>query len=189
MEMEVFPALELGVLNGWILLCIWLIIQGLSVLVLPRDVRSRLFEFDRSSWSKNHRVLFALGKILGLVFLIMAALTAIDLDTIEFLIGLGMYILGVSGLISALHSFGSTPLDQPVTGGLYKYSRHPQLFTLLVIGVGIGVALGSWILLLLRVSAFALEHAGVIAEENECVRRFGESYKEYMDRVPQYFLI
>ena len=189
MDMEFFPELELGLLNGWILLCVWIAIQGLSVIVLPKDVRSRLFEFDRSSWSKNQRVSFASGKLFGLAFLTLAALTPIEPDTIEFIIGVGIYIIGVSGLFSTLRSFGNTPLDQPVTRGLYKYSRHPQLFMLLIIGVGISVALGSWVLLLLRVSAFGLEHAGVIAEENECLRRFGEPYKEYMDRVPRYFLI
>jgi protein-S-isoprenylcysteine O-methyltransferase Ste14 len=189
MEMEFFPTLELGWLNGWILLCLWFVIQGLSVVILSKDVRSRLFEFDRSNWSKGHRVSFASGKIIGVVFLIVAALTPLEFDTIEFFIGLGIYIIGLSGLFSAVHSFGSTPLDQPAATGLYKYSRHPQLVMLFIIGIGVAIALGSWILLLLRILSFGFEHAGVIAEEHECLKRFGESYKEYMKRVPRYFLI
>jgi protein-S-isoprenylcysteine O-methyltransferase Ste14 len=189
MEMEFFPTLGLGWLNGWVLLCVWFIVQGLSVVIVPKDIRSRLFEFDRSSWNKWHRVSFATGKVIGVIFLIVAALTPLEFTQIEFYIGLVVYVIGLSGLFSAVHSFGTTPLDQPVTTGLYKYSRHPQLTMLFIIGIGLGIALQSWILLILRVLAFGLEHAGVIAEENECLKRFGAPYKEYMERVPRYLLL
>jgi protein-S-isoprenylcysteine O-methyltransferase Ste14 len=188
-EMEFFPTLVLGWLNGWILLCVWFIVQGLSVAIVQKDVRSRLFEFDRSSWSKGHRVSFALGKLLVVVFLIVAALTPLEFNAMEFFIGAGVYVVGLVGLFSAVHSFGETPLEQPVATGLYKYSRHPQLTMLFIIGIGLGIALQSWILLIIRILAFGLEHAGVIAEEIECLKRFGAPYKEYMERVPRYLLL
>ncbi|MGY5874540.1 MAG: methyltransferase [Candidatus Thorarchaeota archaeon] len=189
MEMEFFPTLELGLLDGLILLCLWWVIQGLSLLVVPKDVRKRLFEFDRSSWSKRHRVSFATGKLLGLVYLIVAALTPIKIDSIEFLIGLIVYAIGLLGLVVAIQNFANTPLDKPVAIGLYRFSRHPQIVMLFVIGIGLSIALSSWILLLFRIISFGLEHAGVIAEEKECLKRFGDSYKEYLEEVPRYVLI
>ena len=51
MDMLIFPPLGIGWLNGWILLCFWWVIQGLSLLVVSKEVRARLFEFDRTSWS------------------------------------------------------------------------------------------------------------------------------------------
>jgi hypothetical protein len=69
--MAFFPTLGIGLLYGWILLCAWYTVQGLSLLAVPKDVRDRLFEFDRSSWSKGQRASFATGKMIGLIFLIL----------------------------------------------------------------------------------------------------------------------
>ena len=186
MNMELFPSLQLGWMNGWILLCVWFAIQGLSILAVSREVRDRLFEFDRSSWSKKQRGSFLVGKSLGLAFLIIAVFTRINFSSLEFSLGLVIFTLGLVGLVVALHNFQKTPLDNPVAIGLYKYSRHPQLVMLLVIGIGLSFALSSWFLLLIRVIAFGFEHPGVVAEEDECIRRFGESYQEYLNRVPRY---
>ena len=164
-------------------------VQGLSLLFISKDVRERLFEFDRSSWSEGQRVSFATGKMIALVFLIMTVLTPIQINSVEFLIGLSVFSIGLIGLVIALVNFKNTPLEKPVAVGLYKVSRHPQLVMLFVIGVGLSIALSSWFLLLLRVLSFGFEHAGVIAEENECLRRFGNSYKEYMQSVPRYLLL
>ena len=188
MEIVFFPPLGIGWIYGWILLCVWWLFQGLSVLAVPKDVRERLFEFDRSSWRTSQRASFAVGKLVGLVFLIVVALTQINFDSIEFLIGMIVFVGGLLGLVIAIHNFQNTPLDSPVAIGLYKYSRHPQLVMLLIIGIGLSITLGSWFLLLLRIISFGLEHQGVIAEENECLMRFGSSYKEYLERVPRYFI-
>ena len=189
MDMMFFPALGIGWTYGWILLCVWYTIQGLSLIAVPKDVRDRLFEFERSSWTKRQRTSFATGKIVAVVFLVLVVLTPINFNSIEFLVGVCLFSIGLLGLVVAIYNFQKTPLENPVAIGLYKYSRHPQLVMLLIIGIGLSIALSSWILLLLRFLSFGLEHPGVIAEENECLRRFGDSYKEYLDSVPRYLIV
>ena len=189
MQMSFFPLLGLGWYYGWVLLCVWWTIQGLSLILQPRDVRKRLFELNRSSWPKKTRVLFAMGKLVALIFLVVAALSPIYLNSIEFLVGIAVFVIGLIGLVGALWNFKNTPLDSPVSVGLYKVSRHPQLVMQLIIGIGLSIALNSWFLLILRLASFGLEHPGVIAEENECLERFGESYKEYLERVPRYLFV
>ena len=188
-DMLFFPPLGIGWIYGWIFLCVWYAFQGLSLLLVPKNVRDRLFEFDRSSWTKGQRASFATGKIVALVFQVIVVLTPINLNSIEFLLGSSVFAIGLIGLVVSIYNFQKTPLNSPVAIGLYKYSRHPQLMTLLVIGIGLSIALSSWSLLLLRFLAFGLEHPGVIAEENECLRRFGDSYKEYLNSVPRYLLV
>ncbi len=188
MDMELFPTLGLGWLYGWTLICFWYVVQGLTMILVPGDVRKRLLEFDRSSWTRGQRGLFATSKLTALIYLITAALTPIKIDSIEFLIGLGVFLMGLLGLVAAVRDFKNTPLDIPVAVGLYKVSRHPQLVMLFILGIGLGIALSSWILLVFRTLAFGLQHAGVIAEENECVRRFGDSYTAYTETVPRYLI-
>ncbi len=187
--MVFFPQLGIGWIYGWILLCLWYAVQGLSLLLVPKDVRDRLFEFDRSSWTKSQRASFATGKIVAFVYLVLVVLTPINLNSIEFLVGVSVFSIGLLGLVVAIYNFQKTPLENPVVIGLYKYSRHPQLVMLLIIGIGLSIALSSWIVLLLRFLSFGLEHPGVVAEEDECLKRFGDSYKEYLDSVPQYLIV
>lgn len=188
MEMKLFPAFELGWINGWIMFLLLVLVEGALLLVLPRDVVKRLFEFDRSSWSGKQRISFAIGKMLSLICIILFFITPLKLESNVFLVGAATYTLGLTGLVVALINFKDTPLDRPVAIGLYRFSRHPQLVSLFVATLGICLSLGSWVAVFTRLASFGFKHAGVIAEENECLRRFGVSYREYMSKVPRYLI-
>jgi protein-S-isoprenylcysteine O-methyltransferase Ste14 len=187
--MELFPVLELGWLNGWIMFALFLIVEGASLLALNRDVAKRLFEFDRSTWSGRQRASFTTGKLLALICIILFFLTPLKTGSTVFYLGTTTFVLGLFGLVVALHNFNNSPLDRPVAIGLYRFSRHPQLVALFFVTLGICIAIGSWTAVLVRIAASRFQHAGVIAEENECLRRFGDSYREYMENVPRYLLL
>jgi len=68
-EMELIPALEIGWLNGWILICLMYLIYGILLMAFPKDVVARLYDYDKSSWSKTQRGFYVTGKLLALVCL------------------------------------------------------------------------------------------------------------------------
>jgi protein-S-isoprenylcysteine O-methyltransferase Ste14 len=72
--------------------------------------------------------------------------------------------------------------------GVYKISRHPQIVALFVIFTGICLAIGSWIALFALILSRVLQHFSILAEEEDCLRRYGESYRNYMEQIPRYFL-
>ena len=180
------PALEIGWLNGWILLAFEFMIQGFLLLVFPKDVVSRLF--DRSGWSEKQRILTIIGKMFSLGCLILIILTPLRINSSAFIVGLILYAVGLAGLVVAMLNFKDTPLNQPVTKGVYKISRHPQIVALFVIFLGICVAIGSWAALFTLMVSKLLQHFGILAEEEICLRRYGESYRAYIERIPRYFL-
>ena len=184
--MELMPDLELGWLNGWILLAFEFLIEGFLLLIFPRDVVSRLF--DRSGWSKKQRVFTVTGKIFSLACLILIILTPLKINSNIFIVGCVLYAIGLIGLVVAMLNFKDTALDQPVTMGLYKISRHPQIVALFVIFTGICLAIGSWAALFMLILSRLLQHFGILAEEEACLRQYGESYRIFMERVPRYFL-
>ena len=57
--MELFPALALGWLNGWILIGLLYLIYIIVLLILPKDVVARLY--DKAGRSKRHKVLVYAG--------------------------------------------------------------------------------------------------------------------------------
>lgn len=184
--MELIPKLEIGWLNGWILLAFEFLIQGLLLLVFPKDVVSRLF--DRSGWSGKQRVFTIMGKVFSLACLALIILTPLRINSSAFIVGLILYAVGLAGLVAAMLNFKDTPLDQPVAKGVYKISRHPQIVALFVLFLGVCVAIGSWLALFTLMMSRLLQHFGILAEEEACVRRYGASYRAYMERVPRYFL-
>jgi len=184
--MELFPTLEIGWLNGWILLAFEFLVQGSLLLVFPKDVVARLF--DRSDWSVKQSVYLIMGKVFSLLTLLLIILTPLKINSDIFMLGIILYILGVVGLVVAMYNFKDTPLDQPVTKGLYKISRHPQIVTLFIYLLGVCLAIGSWVALFTLLISKILQHFSILAEEEVCIKHYGESYCAYLDRVPRYFL-
>lgn len=93
------------------------------LLACPKAARARLF--DRSGWSPKQRAWLLIGKVFSLICLILIILTPLKVGTTAFFVGAALYALGLVGLAVAMLNFSDTPLDQPVTKGIYKVSRHP----------------------------------------------------------------
>ena len=184
--MEWFPRLGIGWLNGWILLAFEVSIQGSLLLLFPKDVVSRLF--DRSGWSDKQKVFTILGKLFSLVCLILIILTPLKINSPVFIVGLIVYAIGLTGLVVAMLNYKDTPPDQPVTKGVYKLSRHPQIVALFILFLGMCIAIGSWPALLALAISRLLQHLGILAEEEVCLKQYGESCRAYMNRVPRYLV-
>ena len=184
--MEPFPALKIGWLNGWLPMGILYLIFGILLLVFPREVVRRLYE--RSGWGREQRVITLIGKSMALVWFPLIIFTPLKIGTPVFALGMVLFALGLGGFVVALFNFRNTPLNRPVERGLYRISRHPQQFMLLVAGVGISIAIGSWLALLMLLLGLVFTHRKILAEEGSCLRQYGDSYRAYMERVPRYFL-
>jgi len=126
--------------------------------------------------------------VFSLACLVLIALTPMKINSNMFIVGLILYAIGLAGLVAAMLTFKDTPLNQPVTKGVYKISRHPQIVALFILFLGICVAIGSWTALFMLLMSKLLQHFGILAEEEVCLRQYGESYHAFMERVPRYFL-
>jgi len=184
--MELFPELKFGWLNGWIFLGLLCLADGVCFLLFPRDVVKRLF--DRSGWSQKQIVFTVIGKVCALVCLLSIVFTPLKLGTPVFIIGAIVAGLGLLGLFVALLNFKNTPFEQPVSQGLYRISRHPQIVMASVVLLGACIAIGSWTAVIALAVARILSHFGIVAEEEICLKQYGDSYRVYMQRVPRYFV-
>jgi len=184
--MELIPALEIGWLNGWILVCLLYLIYGILLWVFPKDVVARLY--DKAGRSKRQRVFVYIESLLAVAFFVLIIFTPLKIGTYVFILGIILYALGLAGFIVALFNFKNAPLDQPVTGGLYRISRHPEQLMFFSF-FGICVAIGSWLALFIQMISSLFLHSRILAEEKACLERYGDSYRAYMKRVPRYLLI
>jgi protein-S-isoprenylcysteine O-methyltransferase Ste14 len=72
--------------------------------------------------------------------------------------------------------------DQPVvTSGPYRLVRHPSYTAGMVMFIGIGLALGNWLsLVLLTIATIATYSYRVVVEEHALLEAIGEPYLAYM---------
>ncbi len=70
-----------------------------------------------------------------------------------------------------------------VTGGIYNHIRHPQYLSLAVCGFGLLLLWPRYIVLLSFITILYGYFFLARIEEMECVRKFGDVYREYMSRT------
>lgn len=74
-----------------------------------------------------------------------------------------------------------------VTTGLYGYIRHPLYVGSFLLGLGLALIVGDWLLLALFLVLFLVNHGSVIrAEERDLHRAFGGAYASYRAEVPAF---
>ena len=192
--MSLVPAFELGLWNAWIF---FLLHQGgtsiLLQLMYSRDVWKDVWNVWKKSstdYSSNktdrnrilkYSVYFVFFAIVGYsVFL------PLKLNTLWFYIGLPIYLLGVIIDFMSSVSWATNPLDKPITTGIYSISRHPMDFGNVIAIIGIGIACISWVFLLLGIVTITLMNMKAVHEERLCLKKFGNAYREYMNRTPRW---
>jgi protein-S-isoprenylcysteine O-methyltransferase Ste14 len=70
-----------------------------------------------------------------------------------------------------------------VTGGLYRWVRHPQYLALGVLGLGITLIWARFLVLLSWVTMLFLYGALARWEEQQCLQKYGDSYRRLQERT------
>ena len=106
--------------------------------------------------------------------------------SIIFYIGLIFYGLGCAALFITIINF-SFPNDMGLnTKGIYRFSRNPMYVSYFFYFVGMALLTLS-VLLFCMVLIFQISaHWIILAEERECIKKFGISYEQYMKKVRRY---
>ena len=182
--MSLIPAFEIGVWNAWILIVPYLFVNfGLSYLFVGR--KSAFWAWP--SYTKLERVCLLTAMLLMGLLTIYSIFLPLSLGTAWFYTGLPIYLLGLVFVAIAMLSFITTPADKPNTTGLYRFSRHPMYVGILLVYIGISIACSSWVYLILTLAYLAMyQNVFIIPEERMCCERFGDAYREYMNRTPRW---
>ena len=155
-----------------------------TFLALPRDRASALYA--RTEWSQRQVILLIVGKLFALAVLASVILTPLRPLTVLSGLGWALYLLGMVGFSVALLHFCGAAEGKPATNGLYAVSRNPQQVSLAIMFLDLCLIIASGVALVAFVIGQAFSRSGIRAQEEACLRQFGESYRAYMQRVPRY---
>jgi len=184
--MSLIPAFELGLWNAWILVLSFnVVVNGLGKAV-ERKVNYKGIKPDRPTYTEKEEkiTLVLMGTIIA--SFIYSVFLPLKLGTLWFYAGLSIYLVAMLFLTVAEVTYISAPEDKLLTKGVYRISRNPMWFGFFLILFGIGLACASWIYLLCAVVFVILQHILLGAEERWCLEKYGDAYREYMNRTPRW---
>jgi protein-S-isoprenylcysteine O-methyltransferase Ste14 len=126
------------------------------------------------------------ASIFWFIILLYSIFLPLKLGTAWLYTGLAIYLVGTVLLTLFFISVAATPFDQPFTRGVYRYSRNPMYVGMGLQFIGTAIATASWLFLLLTLMIMVAMWAVVIVEERSLLKRYGNTYREYMNRTPRW---
>ncbi len=184
--MELFPTLRLGWLNGWIFLpFIYFATEGFAK-SLPKEISARLF--DHQGWTRRDETLALIAGVPTLAYFALLIFSPLKMHSWLMPVGTVLFVAGAGACAHSIWMFAKTPEGEPVRRGLYRISRNPQTVSMFIAIFGASIAIGSWIAVGVVLIWSVFLHLRVLAEEKTCLVKYGESYRQFMARVPRYLL-
>ena len=159
------------------------LIQMIAMALIDKRVFERSHitaEVKRNIVDKNAGVA---GNILWLLAMVYSIFLPLQLGTLWFYIGFAFFIVGLIFLTMATYDFVTTAVDQVITKGVYKISRHPMYFATFLICLGSGIATKSLLFSSLStIMALCFYHEASL-EEKYCMSKYGSAYLDYKKRT------
>jgi len=186
--MSIVPVFEIGIWNAWIFVII-LFAAAFVPLSLNNENAEKRMEGDPTG-NEQKKVTKIVNAVTHMVImpltLIYSIFLPIKLGTWWFYSGLPIYLLGIIMILLFSISFARAPLGEPLDKGVYAISRHPAYLGFFLAYAGIGIACASWIFLLCAFVWIVAWQFGVVEEERILLEKYGDAYRQYMNRTPRW---
>jgi protein-S-isoprenylcysteine O-methyltransferase Ste14 len=175
--------LQIGIWNAWI----GTVLAWANLIFLAIINKEAVKRLNDTSWYRpQDKKASQITMVFMIIIVIYSVWLPLQPGSIWFYIGLILYIIGTISNLIALHNYGTTPAGEPIIKGMYKLSRNPLYVCWVVVLLGMSIACLSIPLLILSILYSIPTHFLILGEERYCLETYGESYKQYMSRVPRY---
>lgn len=181
--MAFIPAFKIGIGNAWVFMATYALVLTVFMLASKKASAKTNITAPQKEMSRLALRFYEISFYISFIYSVFLPLQP---GTAWFVTGLIIYLLGLAMCITAWMSFAITPIDQPVTRGIYSYSRHPIYLGLFLIFTGVGIASASWVFLLLTVVRTVSSSFMAIPEERWCLEHYGDAYGKYIGTTPRW---
>jgi protein-S-isoprenylcysteine O-methyltransferase Ste14 len=141
---------------------------------------------DRNGHVEEEKRLNKYVALTSVILWLYSIFLPLKLGTAWFYTGVIIYVLGLIISVVTIVNIAATPPGEPFTKGMYRYSRNALSLGSLLVFIGVGVAAASWLYLLLSIFILVITHFMIAIEEEVCLNKFGDAYRDYMNRTPRW---
>ena len=107
-----------------------------------------------------------------------------DAQYLSIVFGIFVFLLGAFVYFKWEIYWTKVYKGQLVTGGIFKYIRHPHYTSLLIVGFGLALFFYSIFALFIAIIAIPIMILSIFDEEKLLIKQYGEEYKEFMKKTP-----
>jgi protein-S-isoprenylcysteine O-methyltransferase Ste14 len=183
--MQLIPVFKIGIWNAWIFTACFYILPY-PIMAIFKKAFKKLGNPPDLKPNKREKAIGYIANIITYIAILYSIFLPFKLETAWFYIGLAVFLLALAVLATTVVNFITTPIDKAVTKGIYGYSRNPMYLSNFLALIGIGIAAASWIILLFAVIFIISANIVAISEEHYCKEKYGDVYKEYLNRTPRW---
>lgn len=172
-------------MNASVLLLPFLLIRFGLFAYISRDAMGRAANFSPMAGKEAIAYYFYQAATLG-IFLCPFFLRIIARGLI-FFAGIALCGLGAALLLWTILCFSHPDQAGLNAKGIYRLSRKPMYVAYFLYFLGMALQTRSPLFLCLVLAFQVAAHWIILAEERECLERFGDAYRQYMKRTRRYF--
>jgi len=184
--MQPYGMFQIGWEDAWWFTVAFGLVNAVFLLRGGRKFRGRVIQFPLFS-SRVEKIVSYLSVVVFMRgLMVLTVFVPLRLDSLWFCPGLAVYAAGLVLYTGALHQFSRADRDRPVTAGVYRISRHPMQVFSLVMWLGVGMATASPVILAVCCVQPFLARVFMISQERYCLQRYGDPYREYLERTPRF---
>ena len=186
--MSLMPAFEIGIWNAWIFTAAFFTLLFLPLQLVPAISKNTTTRSLSTTVPLNgiEKIIDILVVVIMVLIVIYSIFLPLQLGTAWFYVGLCVCALAfIPGAITTVNWL-TTPLSEPVTKGICRFSRHPIYLVQALMFIGIGIISASWVFILLSVIRAISTFIIAIPEESFCLEKYSDSYREYMEKTPRW---
>jgi len=180
--MSLLPAFNIGLWNAWILQVLFFLTMFIPDFFLDKEERNRAKRMSQiAPFKKTEKILALSTHVIIMPFVFFYSIfLPLKIGTAWLYSGLSIFAVALVISVVTIFNAASTPVDKPVTRGIYRISRHPIYLSGFVMYTGMGIACASWVVLLCAVLWIVIWSILLPYEERFLIEKYGDSYREYL---------
>jgi len=134
----------------------------------------------------RERIAYWVYQAATLLIMLDLILLKIKVDSDWFFIGVVIYSFGLVLYAMSMLDYARPKANGINVNGLYRISRNPMYIAYFICLLGCVLISNSWTLFTLLIVFQISSHWIILSEERWCIKKFGEEYMRYMNRVRRY---
>ena len=176
---------RLSIWNAW-LMSLPFFALGVFLMVMKKDIAKRMS--DMTGYSSKEKFFTVVASIAPYPFMLATVWTPFTAKLPLLVIGVALYLLGMTLFAVSLKILIKTPPDEPFSVGPYRFSRNPLYLAATIVFMGICIATANIVLAGYLAIAVLPQHFMILAEERVCREKYGAAFEKYLHQVPRYLL-
>jgi protein-S-isoprenylcysteine O-methyltransferase Ste14 len=186
--MSLIPTFKMGLWNAWILWVLQFLLMIIPNFFMSEEAKLRTKRAPQFvPFRRTEKILaYSTHMVIMPFSIIYSIFLPLQIGTAWFYLGLAIFVSALIMNLMTIISFATTPVDKPVTSGIYRISRHPIYFSGFLLNLSIGIVGVSWIMMLCAILWIIFFKIVVPTEERFLLGQYGDAYREYMNRTPRW---